>query len=87
MDRLEWVIRRETFAEIVSSLTAVELYIAVCRVDGMTDRAIGLRLGVSRRLVSHIMVRAQKRIVRDLPEAAAWLEGRRINPGPGDSGL
>ncbi len=87
MDRLEWVIRREMFSEIVSLLTPMELFIAICRVDGMSDRAIALQVGVSRGHVSHVMVRAQRRLVREIPDAAAWLEGRRINPGPGDPGL
>ncbi len=80
MDRLEWLIWREAFAKMMSLLTPVELYIAVCRVEGMSDRTIGLRLGVSRRLVSYIMAMAQRRIVRQMPDAAPWLEGRRLRP-------
>ncbi len=83
MDRLERLIARETFAEIVRELTPIELYIAQCRLEGMSDRAIGLQLGVSRRLVSHIMLRARRRIAVELPGTASWLEGRRLRPRRG----
>lgn len=80
MEQLEWLIRRETLAEILSLLSPLELFIAECRAEGMSDSTTGAQLGMSRRHVCHIMVGAQRRIMEELPEAAEWLEGRRLMP-------
>lgn len=80
MEQLEWLIRRETFVEILSLLTPLELFIAECRADGMSDSRIAARLGMSRRTISQLMIIAKRRIVWQMPEAADWIEGRKLRP-------
>ena len=76
-DLLAELIQSETFAEILKLLTLDELMVAVLREEGHTDAEIAERIGVTRSTVTWRMIRARRRIARELPEAARWLQGRR----------
>jgi hypothetical protein len=75
-DPLARVVERETWAEIVRALTPYELFVADKRQQGYTDAEIAHWLGVDASTVSRWMVRAQRRIARTVPGAAALLQGR-----------
>ena len=76
-DPLEELVESETFAEILRLLTPGEVMVAVLRDEGHTDAEIAERIGVARSTVTWRMIRARRRIARELPEAARWLQGRR----------
>jgi hypothetical protein len=77
---LEQLLLRETFAEILACMTPEELAVAALRLEGLTDHQIAALLGLEPSAISQRMIRAQERIVAELPEAAHLL-GRRRLPG------
>ena len=80
-DRLDGLLRVDTLEEILKLLRPVEVVVAVLRVEGTPDEEIATILGVERSIVTRWMIRARKRIAREMPEAAGWLEGRRRRRG------
>ena len=76
-DPLAELIQSETFAEVLKLLRPDEAFVALLRAQGYSDAEIARRIGVARSTVTWRMIRARRRIARDLPEAARWLLGRR----------
>ena len=78
---LEILIQRETFLDILHSLRPRERIIAALRLEGLSEAQIGRLLCVSRTTPNRVMVRAQERLLDQIPEAAGFLAGRRFEPG------
>jgi hypothetical protein len=76
----EW---KERFAEMMSYLTLDEFQIINLSLRGLTDSQIGTLRGVERSAISHRIRRAKQRIVRQMPETASYLAGRRRVTGSG----
>jgi len=75
------LVRADTLEEILKLLSPTEVVVAVLRVEGTPDEEIAAMLEVERSTVTRWMIRARKRIAREVPEAAGWLEGRRRRRG------
>jgi DNA-directed RNA polymerase specialized sigma24 family protein len=82
-ERLSGLLRADMLAEILKLLTAEEAVVAVLRLQGLPDAEIAAMLGLARSTVTTRMIEARKRIARELPEAASWLEGRQRRTGGG----
>ena len=74
---LDRLVRRERVAEILGTLTAAELVVALLRAEGMSDAEIGEFLAIERWVVRQRMIRARARIAQIGPGTARMLEGRR----------
>lgn len=74
---LDRLVRRERVAEILDTLTAAELVVALLRAEGMSDTEIGEFLAIERWVVRQRMIRARARIEQIGPGTARMLEGRR----------
>jgi hypothetical protein len=83
VDPLDTLISRETMEEILKLLTPAELMVAVLRAEGLSDVEIAEFLGIGPMAVHRRVDRAKKRIMKELPEAAHLLEGRRKGKGQG----
>ena len=79
--RLDGLLRADTLEEILKLLSPTEVIVAVLRVEGTSDEEIATILGVERSTVTVWMIQARKRIAREMPEAAGWLEGRQRRVG------
>jgi excisionase family DNA binding protein len=73
---LERMVEKETFVEIICSLTPGETAVALLRVDGLDDQEIADALGITRSAVHMRIKAAVKRITQQVPEARALLAGR-----------
>lgn len=78
MDKL---VRADMLGEILRLLTPEEALLALLRLQGRPDEEIAEMMGVERSTVTRRMIAARKRIARELPEAAGWLDGRRRRKG------
>lgn len=74
---LDRLVARERVAEILEALTPAELVVALLRAEGMSDEEVGAFLGVGGAVVRQRMIRARRRIRREVPGAARMMEGRR----------
>ena len=79
--RLDGLVRADMLEEILRLLTPEEALLAILRLQGRPDEEIAALVGVRRLTVTKRMIRARKRIARELPEAADWLEGRKRPAG------
>lgn len=80
-DRLDGLLRADTLEEILKLLSPEEAVVAVLRLQGKSDEEIAAMLGVERSTVTKRIIQARKRIAREVPEAAHWLEGRKRRSG------
>jgi DNA-directed RNA polymerase specialized sigma24 family protein len=77
VDPLDELISQETVQEILALLTPAELMVFILRADGMSDTQIAEFLGIGRMAVYRRVERAQRRIMRRLPEVADMVRGRK----------
>jgi hypothetical protein len=82
-DPLEAMIRRDSLKEILDTMTAIELVIALLRAQCWSDVEIAETLGVSTAAIAQTMDRASERILRTQPrDVASLVRGRRREPAP-----
>jgi DNA-directed RNA polymerase specialized sigma24 family protein len=80
-ERLSGLLRADMLEEILRLLSPEEALLALLRLNGVSDEEVAEIFGVDRSTVARRMIEAGKRIARELPEAAVWLEGRRRRTG------
>ncbi len=76
-ERLFW---RETLREILDLFTDREWAVAQLRLEAVPDDKIAEMLDISPHAVRLRMARAERRIVRALPEMAHFFQGRELRP-------
>jgi hypothetical protein len=78
-DRWYW---RDTFCEILALFTVRELAVVRLRLEAVSDDEIAGMLDITRQAVRERFNRAERRIVRHLPELAYFFRDRSMQPGP-----
>jgi DNA-directed RNA polymerase specialized sigma24 family protein len=77
VDPLDWLIAQETVREILETLAPGQLVVAALRMEGLSNEQIADLLGITHQAVNSRMVKARRRLARELPELAVMIEGRR----------